>query len=81
LVPAILGLLFGSVFALTEFLLYLTPFDRFFPKHCGYNVSGLIEPAGEVKQQIVVSGHHDSAYVFNFFKKQQKLYAPRIILG
>ena len=80
-VPAILGLLFGSVFALTEFLLYLTPFDRFFPKHCGYNVSGLIEPAGEVKQQIVVSGHHDSAYVFNFFKKHQKLYAPRIILG
>jgi hypothetical protein len=34
-----------------------------------------------VKQQIVVSGHHDSAYVFNFFKKHQKLYAPRIILG
>lgn len=27
------------------------------------------------------SGHHDSAYVFNFFKKHQKLYAPRIILG
>ena len=80
-VPAILSLLFGSAFALTEFLLYLTPFDRFFRKHCGYNVSGFIEPAGEVKQQIVVSGHHDSAYVFNFFKKQQKLYAPRIILG
>jgi len=80
-VPAILSLLFGSAFALTEFLLYLTPFDRFFRKHCGYNVSGFIEPAGEVKQQIVVSGHHDSAYVFNFFKKHQKLYAPRIILG
>jgi len=79
--PATLGLLFGSAFALTEFLLYLTPFDRFFPKHCGYNVSGFIEPAGEVKQQIVVSGHHDSAYVFNFFKKHQKLYAPRIIVG
>ena len=80
-IPAILGLLFGSVFALTEFLLYLTPFDRFFRKHCGYNVSGFIEPAGQVKQQIVISGHHDSAYVFNFFKKHQKLYAPRIILG
>jgi len=81
LVPAILGLLFGSVFALTEFLLYMTPLDRFFREHRGYNVSGSIEPAGEVKQQIVVSGHHDSAYVFNFFKKWQKLYAPRIILG
>jgi hypothetical protein len=81
LVPAILCLLFGSAFALTEGLLYRTPFDRFFHKHCGYNVSGFIEPAGEVKQQIVVSGHHDSAYVFNFFKKHQKLYAPRIILG
>ena len=80
-VPAILGLLFGSAFALTEFLLYLTPFDRFFRKHCGYNISGFIEPTGEVKQQIVVSGHHDSAYVFNFFKRHQKLYAPRIILG
>jgi hypothetical protein len=81
LVPATLSLLFGSAFALTEFVLYLTPFDRFFQKHHGYNVSGSIEPTGEVKQQIVVSGHHDSAYVFNFFKKHQKLYAPRIILG
>jgi hypothetical protein len=81
LVPAVLCLLFGSAFALTEFLLYLTPFDRFFRRHCGYNVSGFIEPAGEVKQQIIVSGHHDSAYVFNFFKGRQKLYAPRIILG
>jgi len=81
LVPAILCLLFGSAFALTEGLLYRTPCDRFFHKHCGYNVSGFIEPAGEVKQQIVVSGHHDSAYVFNFFKKHQKLYAPRLILG
>jgi hypothetical protein len=80
-VPAILGLLFGSAFTVTEFLLYLTPFDRFFRKHCGYNVSGTIEPAGAVKQQIVVSAHHDSAYVFNFFKKHQKLYAPRIIIG
>jgi aminopeptidase YwaD len=81
LVPAILGLSFGSAFALTEGLLYQTHFDRFFRKHRGYNVSGFIEPAGDVKQQIVVSGHHDSAYVFNFFKKHQKLYAPRIILG
>ena len=72
-VPAILGLLFGSAFTVTEFLLYLTPFDRFFRKHCGYNISGTIEPAGAVKQQIVVSAHHDSAYVFNFFKKHQKL--------
>lgn len=80
-VPAILTLLFGSAFTVTEFLLYLTPFDRFFRKHWGYNVCGFIEPAGEVKQQIVVSGHHDSAYVFNFFKRYQKLYAPRIILA
>jgi hypothetical protein len=81
LILGIASLIFGSVFALTEFVFYLTPFDKFFKKHQGTNVSGTIEPTGDVRQQIVISGHHDSAYVFNFFRKFQKLYALRIFSG
>ena len=81
LILGIASLIFGSIFALTEFVFYLTPFDKFFKKHQGYNVSGTIEPIGDVRQQIVISGHHDSAYVFNFFRKFQKFYAYRIFLG
>ena len=55
IILGIVSLIFGSVFALTEFVFYLTPFDKFFKKHQGYNVSGTIEPIGEVKQQIVIT--------------------------
>jgi len=37
LILGIVSLIFGSVFALTEFVFYLTPFDKFFKKHQGYN--------------------------------------------
>ncbi|MHA1610698.1 MAG: M28 family peptidase [Promethearchaeota archaeon] len=76
-----IGLLIGLAMAVSQFILYLNIFDRFYPKKDGYNVSGVINPNGKVLQQIVIAGHHDSAHQFSFLKKYQKLYGIRIILG
>jgi aminopeptidase YwaD len=80
-IPAALGYTFGIVISVCQFVFYLQVFDRFYEKKKGYNVYGVIEPAAEARQQIIVSGHHDSAYVFNYFAKFPKLYRIRLILG
>jgi hypothetical protein len=61
-----------------QFFFYLPIIDKLFPKRKGYNVVGFIEPKNEVKKQIIISGHHDSAKVFNFFIHQPKLYNLRV---
>lgn len=60
-----------------QFFLYMPLLDKLYPKKKAKNVVGIIEPKAEVKQQIIVSGHHDSAHIFNFFIKQPKLYNLR----
>lgn len=68
----------GSLLVLTlQFFLYLPLLDKFYPKKQARNVYGVLEPTHEVKQQIIISGHHDSAHVFNFFIHQPKLYNLR----
>ena len=57
----------------------LDTFDFLFAKRPGVNVWGTIEPSGEVKRQIYVVGHHDSAFVLTFLGRFQKWYAVRII--
>lgn len=64
-----------------EFLFYWELTDPFYKKMKGYNVVGVVEPEGEVKRQIILSGHHDSAYEFTFLARYQKLYAVRIGLA
>ncbi|NCC55132.1 MAG: M28 family peptidase, partial [Erysipelotrichia bacterium] len=54
--------------------LYLPLLDKLYPKKEAKNVYGIIEPKGEVEKQIIISGHHDSAKIFNFFIHQPKLY-------
>lgn len=61
-----------------QFILYLPIIDFLFPKRKARNVYGVIEPKGDVKRQIIISGHHDSANIFNFFIHQPKLYALRV---
>ena len=53
--------------------------DFLFPGSRGVNVWGAIEPAGPIKRQIYVVGHHDSANVLTFLGRLQKWYAVRII--
>ncbi|MCX7025939.1 MAG: M28 family peptidase [Spirochaetes bacterium] len=63
------------------FLLYKEVLDPFFPKLEGRNVVGVLEPSGEVKRQVIVSGHHDSARIFNFYVDRPELYSRRIYGG
>jgi aminopeptidase YwaD len=81
LIPAALGYTLAVVMTITQFVFYLELFDPFYKKKKGCNVYGVIEPEGEVKQQILISGHHDSAHIFNFFTRFRRLYRIRIILG
>jgi aminopeptidase YwaD len=57
----------GMLFPL-QFLTYRDEFDIFWKKETARNVWATIEPSKEAKQQIIVSGHHDSAYIFNYLK-------------
>ena len=71
----------GIVILVFGFLLYKPLLDPFFPKKEGINVIGAIEPVGEVKRQLIVSGHHDSARIFNFYVDRPELYSRRIYGG
>ena len=64
-----------------QFVRYWELLDIYFHKATGYNVIGSIEPEGEVKQQIIVSGHHDAAYVFQLLTYIPKYYAGLINAG
>ncbi|MDY0278588.1 MAG: M20/M25/M40 family metallo-hydrolase [Acholeplasma sp.] len=77
IVSLVLALLSILVLVL-QFFFYLPIIDIFYPKRKGYNVVGYIEPKDEVKNQVIVSGHHDSANIFNFLIHQPKLYNLRV---
>lgn len=70
-------LILSVIVLVLQFFLYLPLLDKLYPKKKGKNVYGKIEPKNEVKQQIIISGHHDSARIFNFFIRQPKLYNLR----
>ncbi len=80
MVTAIL-LFVGIIIMVFEFFLYKHAIDFLYPGKTGKNVIGVVEPTDEVKQQIIISGHHDSARIFNFYIHQPKLYALRVIGG
>lgn len=65
------------VILILQFFLYKPLLDKLYPKKKAYNVVGVIEPKKEIRQQIIVSGHHDSARIFNFLIHQPKLYNLR----
>ena len=81
--PLVSGILLlaGIVIMVFQFFLYKHFIDFLFPKKTGVNVWGAVEPEGEVKRQVIISGHHDSARVFNFFIHQPKLYSLRVTGG
>jgi aminopeptidase YwaD len=73
----------GTLSAISQFVYYWGWFDIFYKKKDGCNTIGVINPANpaDVKQEIIVCGHHDSAWVVNFFLRWQKLYSIRLIVG
>ncbi len=80
-VPAFIGYALGLFMFYAQFARYWHLLDPLFPKATGYNVSGSIEPEGKVKQQVIVSAHHDAAYVFQLIARCPKYYAKLINLG
>ena len=78
---ALVLLLMGLSVFISQFVFYWELFDPFFPKGKGMNVYGSIEPEKEVKQQIIVCGHHDAAYVFNYLSVSTKFYPLMIAAG
>jgi aminopeptidase YwaD len=73
--------LVGFVYAVIHYFLYGNIFDRLFKKQFGRNAVGIIEPAEEVKQQVIVVGHHDSPYVFSFLSHFGRLAGIRFFLA
>ncbi|OHT08867.1 putative aminopeptidase [Tritrichomonas foetus] len=73
--------LFGVLQIIFEYIFYYHFLDRFYPKKTGYNVYGVIDPEGEVKRNVILSGHHDSAHIFNFYYDNPELYMVREIRG
>ncbi|QEE17699.1 M28 family metallopeptidase [Promethearchaeum syntrophicum] len=78
---SLIGLLFGIIMMVIIFGFYKHTFDGFFPKKNGKNIYGTIEPLHDVRQQIILSGHHDSAREIRILASPfQKLYAPVILI-
>lgn len=79
---AALGCMALAVFVFTgQFLLYWPLLDFLFPRRKGFNVVARIEPEGEVRQQVIVSAHHDAAYVFHLLARVPRLYFPLVRAG
>jgi hypothetical protein len=71
----------GIAILVGQFFFYRELLDPFFPRQTGRNVLAVVEPAGEARGQLIVSGHHDSARIFNFLAHQPKLYPSRVTGG
>lgn len=63
---AILSFL-NAIFFLGHFVTYRHWLDFLFPKQTSWNVEGVIEPKGEVKNTILVAGHIDSVREFQWW--------------
>lgn len=57
-----------ALVAITQFGLYFEVIDRFFPEGRCTNVVATLEPKGPVRRQVIVSGHHDSAFEFRYLR-------------
>lgn len=71
----------GMAILVLEFFLYKELIDPFYPARKGRNVSAVLEPSGPVARQLLISGHHDSARIFNFYVHQPEKYAIRVYGG
>jgi aminopeptidase YwaD len=80
LVAALLTSL-GLAIMIGQFFLYREVIDPFFRRRTGRNVLASIEPEQDARGQLIVSGHHDSAHVFNFLVHQPSLYPLRVFGG
>jgi hypothetical protein len=71
----------GLIIMVVEFFYYRELLDPLYPRQIGRNVLAVVDPAGAVRGQLLISGHHDSARVFNFLTYQPALYPWRVTGG
>lgn len=77
----LIGMILGIFMMISIFGFYKHFFDPLFPKKVGKNVYGSIEPLQDVRQQVILSGHHDSAREIRILASRfQKYYAPAILI-
>ena len=81
MIAATIMCLFGLIYGSTHYVVCGNLFDRFFPAANGCNVVGILEPSAQVRQQIVIAGHHDAPYVLRFLQKRQELASIRLLLA
>lgn len=74
------AMLFMVLGASLQFGWYVEFYDRLYPRKMCHNVTAVLEPQGQATRQLILSGHHDSANELKFLKKNQKLYALKIVL-
>jgi hypothetical protein len=79
--PAALLTSLGLALMIGEFFLYREWLDPLFPRREGRNALAALEPTGPARGQLIVSGHHDSAQIFNFLAHQPQLYPVRVLGG
>lgn len=78
---AFAGMALGLAVFIAQFVFYRHLLDPLFPREKGFNTYGSIEPAGEVKQQVIICGHHDAAYSFQILARMPRLYFPLMLAG
>ena len=67
MVIAVVLILLCVSYLILEVMKYHETFDFLFPKRMSKNIIGTINPSGKVKNSIIFSAHHDSAFEFNTF--------------
>ena len=74
------GQLLTVIYGILQFGTYKEYFKFLYPKKECSNVVATLEPQSEVRQQIIISGHHDSAQEVRLLRHAQKLYGLRVII-
>jgi aminopeptidase YwaD len=76
----LLCMVIGTVYFITQFILYLDTFDGLFKKVVGNNIIGIVEPKNAVDQQVIIVSHHDSSPVYPFYEKAPLLFTLRLFV-
>jgi aminopeptidase YwaD len=76
----LLVMVIGTLYFITQFILYLDTFDGLFKKVVGNNIVGIVEPKNAIDQQVIIVSHHDSSPVYPFYEKAPLLFTLRLFV-
>lgn len=77
-IVSLIALLMGLLSTVLQFLLYQEFLDPLFRKKTSHNLIAVQKPTGEVKRRLILCGHADSVYEWNFFRLAGKLKFPAL---